>query len=84
VNQEVKEKKYSKEYQGWNSHFLLLWKYQLFQPGLAPFVDQSMEVQLVLSRTPEIAVPHPELVGMQCSITVKGQNQQLNIILRRR
>ena len=43
-----------------------------------------MEVQLMLSRTPRIAVPHQGQVGTQCSITVKERNQQWDIILRRR
>ena len=62
----------------------MLWKCWLCQPKLAPFMDQPMEVQLMLSRMPGMAVPHPGQVGTQCSITVKEQNQQWNVILRRR
>ena len=47
-------------------------------------MDQPMEVQLMLSWTPGIAVPHPGQVGTQCSITMKEWNQQWDIILRRR
>ena len=63
-----------------NSHFLLLWKYRLFRPRSAPFVEQPMGVQSVLNRMTRMAVPHPEQVGMQCLIAVKGRGQQVNII----
>ena len=43
-----------------------------------------MGVQLVLNQMPGISVPHLELVGMQCSITVKERDQQLNNIVRRK
>ena len=60
---------------------MLLWKHRLFQLKSAPFEDQPMGVQLVLSQMPRIVVSHPEQVGMQCSITVKERGHQLNIIV---
>ena len=71
---ERSQRKCLNKHQRYNSHFLLLWEYRLFQLKLAPFMDQPMEVQLMLSRTPRIVVPHSEQVGTQCSITVKEQN----------
>ena len=42
-----------------------------------------MGVQLVLSQTPGIAVPHLEQVETQCSIAVKERDQQLNNIFKK-
>ena len=60
-----------------NSHFLSLWKHWLVPSKSDPFEDQSMGVQLVLNQALGIAVPHPEQIGTQCSITVKEQGQEV-------
>jgi len=56
---------------------------RLFQPKSAPFEDQPMGVQLVMSRTPRIAVQLLGQVGTQCSIAVKKRDPQLNNIFEK-
>ena len=67
-----------------DSRLLLSWKHRLFQPKSAPFEDRPMKVQLMLTWMPGTTVPHPEPIGMQWLITVRKEDQKLNIILRKK